>query len=54
MSKKIDITDILDYVKDWGSEAGADLMLLAGHDGVDFDAEVFDALYNILRKDGQR
>lgn len=54
MIKKMDITDILDYVKDCGSEAGADLMLLAGPDGVDFDADVFDALYNILRKDAER
>ena len=52
--KKLDITDILDYVKDCGSETGADLMLLVGYDGVEFDVEVFDALYNILRKDGQR
>ena len=54
MTKKLDISDILDYVKDWGSEAGVDLMLLVGHEGVEFEPEVFDSLFQILEKDAER
>ena len=54
MTKKIDISDILDYVKDWGSKAGVELMLMVGHEGVEFEPEVFDSLFKVLEEDAER
>lgn len=48
--KKITRAEVLDYAKEHGNEAAADLLLLGGYDWYDGTVEEYDALMKALRK----
>lgn len=48
-NEKLDLKDIIVYAEEFGPKAAADLMLLAGHDGVNFESDLYDDILKILK-----